>query len=288
MMTFSTVVQSQPKLKQVGKSIQPGNNQQKITSEIRKQQNRIASKNYRAFTFIDINSLRKDANNSLVAGAKRKRQLQYLQRLIEDGDSRGQHASQKSLQSVEQITHFPLAECEHAEPSSSPFVLPLNPDIGPLTSGSTVAIDPVLVPSTATFAHSLFTTTPPSPLFQSSWNDAVYDSYQTEPMSTWYLPLRMASTEDSAQDALRPEIFHCLSPSGQPILAPSSTASQQRQELMTYADFYAGSGLQYQPSSNGDTILPPLCSDRMSVIQQHFETQSNAHMQVYAAPCMSV
>ncbi|KAH7083354.1 hypothetical protein BKA63DRAFT_561528 [Paraphoma chrysanthemicola] len=129
-----------------------GKKPKKVNSEIRKQQNRIASRNYRE---------------------KRKRKLQYLQQLIKDG-SNDEQTPEPSPQQHE--AHLrPLSADYEAGPSSSPFMLHANVDFQPVVTSSTAVGNHGLAANTTAFDANTLLTTPAYPPFESSWSSPVYD-----------------------------------------------------------------------------------------------------------------
>ncbi|KAI4925220.1 hypothetical protein J4E85_007097 [Alternaria conjuncta] len=105
--------------KRAAVSEEPGKKPKKPNSEIRKQQNRIASRNYRE---------------------KRKRKLQYLQQLIRD-DSEGRRESEPSPEQHEVYPRAPSADYDIVGASSSPYQMPSSRVFG---ASSAVANEAIL------------------------------------------------------------------------------------------------------------------------------------------------
>ncbi|CAI9637445.1 unnamed protein product [Alternaria burnsii] len=121
----------------------------KPNSEIRKQQNRIASRNYRE---------------------KRKRKLQYLQQLVNnDSDSH-----QDPEPSPEQHKIYPRslsADCQVAGPSSSPYTVPFD---RALRANSAVVTQAILAATVASFDTNHVPAEQAYSPYQPSWNASVY------------------------------------------------------------------------------------------------------------------
>ncbi|KAF2130459.1 hypothetical protein P153DRAFT_218151 [Dothidotthia symphoricarpi CBS 119687] len=215
-MTISITSQLQPPSKPGRKSTRLGEYRgldkkpKKVNSEIRKQQNRIASRNYRE---------------------KRKRKLEHLQQQIEDGDSSDRQASQTSPRSCESHTRSSSEEYEVAESSSLPFVLPFNTDVGQLASNGVNELETIPTAIISPFDSHILATTQSCSALEISWNPPIYDS--PLPMRTpWWAPdtvspPQILSSSNELQYAPSPE----ASSYGQ-----TSAPSQVPQQLFLHPD----------------------------------------------------
>ncbi|KAH7396897.1 hypothetical protein DE146DRAFT_614489 [Phaeosphaeria sp. MPI-PUGE-AT-0046c] len=181
----------------------------KVNSEIRKQQNRIASRNYRE---------------------KRKRKLQYLQQLIKDGPN-DEHTPEAVPQQLE--AHLRAHSADYAESShSSPFMLPSNDDFAPSSSPETTALGPA--PATGStaydrhFHHAAHTYLP----FGNTWEFPGYD--HTRLPDTIYPPVWTGGIHDSTRMA------HQFSPPvSQPAFAQTVPANNSHHGMIHNGIQYA-------------------------------------------------
>ncbi|ORY14628.1 hypothetical protein BCR34DRAFT_598972 [Clohesyomyces aquaticus] len=157
-----------------------GQRPKKVNSEIRKQQNRIASRNYRE---------------------KRKRKLQYLQQLVKDQGSTGQ-----GTPPAEESTHEARARSssseyyDHETVHSSSGLRPTD-EFDTLSSQSEVLIDPHLASTTA-FDNLLLATavsTPPYSSVEPSWSGPVYEELPHVGMGSWNMPQWMPNVDFAPQ-----------------------------------------------------------------------------------------
>ncbi|KAL5115851.1 hypothetical protein ACEQ8H_006253 [Pleosporales sp. CAS-2024a] len=153
-------------------SREPEKKPKKANSEIRKQQNRIASRNYRA-SFSAL--LQRTATDVLLrAGEKRKNRLQYLQHLIRDGSNEEQ-TPEPSPQQHEAHCHSTSADYKVGS-SSSPFMLPSSRDFTSLTSNTARALSLEAGTSGPGYgAHVWPSTQAYPPQFELSWTGQIHD-----------------------------------------------------------------------------------------------------------------
>ncbi|KAF1969570.1 hypothetical protein BU23DRAFT_237773 [Bimuria novae-zelandiae CBS 107.79] len=157
----------------------------KVNSEIRKQQNRIASRNYRE---------------------KRKRKLQYLQQLLEDGES-----PEQAAQAVEEVDRERMVTPEyHAQRSpASTFTLPSNASFHPLAVTSGNAIDPIFGTS---YERQLGRTPQNYAPYETSWSAPMYSSSPNVDMAAWSVPTWMHNVNYTPSTSSRPEEFQYTPP----------------------------------------------------------------------------
>ncbi|KAH8730710.1 hypothetical protein GQ44DRAFT_767884 [Phaeosphaeriaceae sp. PMI808] len=187
-MTPSSTLQSQPVTKNGRRSRRAGTAEErsekpkKANSEVRKQQNRIASRNYRE---------------------KRKRKLQYLQNLIQEG-SKDEQTPEPSPQLSKTFTRSLSAEYQ-AGSSLSPFTLPSNGDFATNLTRTEV-LQPRPDTSGASFESHLHPPSRPYPPFETSWDSLMYDPLP--PVNMNYIPTWISSVDCLSQVGTRPESVH--------------------------------------------------------------------------------
>ncbi|KAB2110707.1 hypothetical protein AG0111_0g1428 [Alternaria gaisen] len=130
-------------------SEEPGKKPKKPNSEIRKQQNRIASRNYRE---------------------KRKRKLQYLQQLVND-DSDSHQDPEPSPEQREIYPRSLSADYQVAGPSSSPYRVPFDRALG---ANSAVVTQAILAATVASFDNNHLPAEQAYPPYQPTWNAPIY------------------------------------------------------------------------------------------------------------------
>ncbi|CAN9080400.1 unnamed protein product [Alternaria alternata] len=136
--------------KRAAVSEEPGKKPKKPNSEIRKQQNRIASRNYRE---------------------KRKRKLQYLQQLVND-DSDSHQDPEPSPEQHEIYPRSLSADYQVAGPSSSPYIVPSD---RVLRANSAVVTQAILAATVASFdTNHVPAAEQAYPPYQPTWNASVY------------------------------------------------------------------------------------------------------------------
>lgn len=165
----------------------------KVNSEMRKQQNRIASRNYR-MSSQQTNIYFRKHSHSMIAGEKRKHKLQQLRKLLEDGDSNEQQIYTKSAHLYNE-SHSGSVEHESSAASASPYFAvrsddspspsPENTMIS--TQGWTVA---VTVSSDQPFLETQST-------FDLPQGPTTYDTNGPESHLLWNVPAYTASTNHS-------------------------------------------------------------------------------------------
>ncbi|KAJ4295237.1 hypothetical protein N0V90_007248 [Kalmusia sp. IMI 367209] len=168
---------------------EPGKKPKKVNSEIRKQQNRIASRNYRE---------------------KRKRKLQYLQQLLKDGES-----PEEAAKAVEEAHRERVATPEyHAQgPPAPSFTLPSNDPFPPLASTSGNAIDPVFSTSATTYDRHLGRAPQNYSTYENPWSSSMYDQTPSVNMATWNVPNWMPNVDYTPPTSSRLEGFEYTPPS---------------------------------------------------------------------------
>lgn len=208
---FQQVSRRAQKPRRTAEEEQPGQKSKKVNSEIRKQQNRIASRNYRE----SPSDYMKACNCLLLfhAGEKRKKKLQYLQQLVEEGSNDGQ--TPEPSQQPQHAHVSPQVSENDTGLASSPFMLPSGSGFVPLSSSGTTALGPTATSTSTNFnSHRLPTTQTYLP-FGSSWNGQTYNSLP--PSNTAYTPAWMNSISGALRHAPSQETFHFSAQASQAI-----------------------------------------------------------------------
>ncbi|OAL52364.1 hypothetical protein IQ07DRAFT_369354 [Pyrenochaeta sp. DS3sAY3a] len=239
-MNSPNTLQSQPfsrpgrKPKHAGDVEEPGKKPKKVNSEIRKQQNRIASRNYRE---------------------KRKRKLQYLQQLIKDSPN-DQQESEPSPEQHDAYARSISADYEVSGPSSSPYLLPSHSDFASMSSTSATVSDPILAASAASFDSHLLATSQAYSGYETTWNAPIYSPPPPVNMSTWNIPPWMPSIDYSPRVAPRPEAYQYSPPATQPVFEQTHTPLRQPRELLSNTDMFAFGSYASQSQTSGMPNMP--------------------------------
>ncbi|KAI4620869.1 hypothetical protein J4E83_005231 [Alternaria metachromatica] len=224
--------------KRAAVSEEPGKKPKKPNSEIRKQQNRIASRNYRE---------------------KRKRKLQYLQQLIRD-DSEGRQDSEPSPEQHEVYPRALSVDCDITGASSSPYQMPSSRVFG---ESSAVANEAILAATVASLDPHHLAVDQAYPSYPPHWNAHIYSPSPPASIPWNMPPAWMSSLDYSAQAAAttRPSMYryhtHPSQPSFQHPHTPSPSNFQR--EFLPNTDVY-GYGANYashsQTPGNPNVSLP--------------------------------
>ncbi|EDU40947.1 bZIP-2 multi-domain protein [Pyrenophora tritici-repentis] len=220
----------------VGEDEEPRKKPKKVNSEIRKQQNRIASRNYRE---------------------KRKRKLQYLQQLIKD-DSDGQQETELSPEPRKVYARSISADYEFAGPSSSPYPTPSVSDFSSVHANSTVAPDPILATNTATFNTHNTTVAPTYPLYPQNWSAPIYPHHTPASVGWNNTPTWAPAPEYTPQPAPRSPMYPYVHPQAQAVFERAHTPSHQTQQFLANTAAYdhgASYGLQHQKLNNPNYFI---------------------------------
>ncbi|KAF2471822.1 uncharacterized protein BDR25DRAFT_367683 [Lindgomyces ingoldianus] len=222
----STTTQQQPSSSRPGRKpkrdveIDPSTGQKprKVNSEIRKQQNRIASRNYRE---------------------KRKRKLQYLQQLIRDQGSTDQLTPKAQKSSHEARTRSISSEY-HVPGPILDRVFSSNIEFNSLSSTSENVIDPVLATTTTFDDHLLTTaaTTPPFANIEPAWNPPIYEHPAQVNLASWNVPQWIPSVDFAPQLHGGHEDFQFTPPHTQQAFEQLPTPPQQPHEPVPNADLF--------------------------------------------------
>ncbi|KAF2116332.1 hypothetical protein BDV96DRAFT_49605 [Lophiotrema nucula] len=194
-------------------SLEPGQKPRKVNSEVRKQQNRIASRNYRE---------------------KRKRKLQYLQQLLCDSpnDQQTQQTSPSLEPAQDARTRSLSADYRTQEQSlhSAPFTPSLN--YASLSSTSGNVIDPVLATSSSPYESHLLPTAQSFHSIEPSWSAP--QLYEPPPphsnISNWNVPHWMPDVNYAPQMQGGPEELMYSPPHAQQAFEQMPTPPQQPHE----------------------------------------------------------
>ncbi|KAI4656563.1 uncharacterized protein J4E78_006452 [Alternaria triticimaculans] len=219
-------------------SEEPGKKPKKPNSEIRKQQNRIASRNYRE---------------------KRKRKLQYLQQLIRD-DSEGRQESEPSPEQHEVYPRSLSADYDIAGPSSSPYQMSSNRVFG---ASSTVANEAILTATVASLDSHHLAVDQAYPSYPPHWNMHIYSPSPPASIPWNMPPAWMSSLDYSTQAAAttRPSMYRYHTHPSQPSFQHphTSSPSHHQRDFLPNTDVY-GYGADYashsQASGNPNVSLP--------------------------------
>ncbi|KAF9741560.1 hypothetical protein PMIN04_007943 [Paraphaeosphaeria minitans] len=150
---------------------EPGRKPKKVNSEIRKQQNRIASRNYRE---------------------KRKRKLQYLQQLLRDGES-----PEDAAQAVEEAHQERMVTPEYqiqTQPAPA-FPPPPNSRFPPPAVTSDKPMDSVISAATGSYDRQFGRPFQNYTAYESTWNHLMYEHTSNVNVSTWTVPIWMPNVD---------------------------------------------------------------------------------------------
>ncbi|KAF2178297.1 hypothetical protein K469DRAFT_335355 [Zopfia rhizophila CBS 207.26] len=187
----------------------------KVNSEIRKQQNRIASRNYRE---------------------KRKRKLQYLQHLLQDQPPTDQQPPKIPEANHEARTRSISAEYRVPAQAIDSVSLPSGTDFNSLSSNGNM-IDP----ATTTFNSHPLATSQPFAHLDPSWNASIYDRPAQVNVTLWNVPQWIPSIDFTPQMHAGSEDFQFIPPHTQQVFDQIPTPSQQHQEPANADLFILGS-----------------------------------------------
>jgi hypothetical protein len=262
--------QSQPKPGRRSRRAEEGEELEKkpkkVNSEVRKQQNRIASRNYRTS---GPGIVVADANVWFYAGEKRKRKLQYLQKLIRDGSNDEQTPEPSPHQHEAHLRS--LSSDYESGPSSSPYLLPSNSEFVTMSTSGTIALGPAPAATTASFDTHLLPTTQAYSPYPSPWNSTLYDP-PPAPSMTWNVPTWMSSTDYSPRVVPRPENFHFSPPLGasQPVFEQTPSPYHHPRELVVSANHY-GLGSPYGHYNVSPSQTPGVPSVSLPTLSSYFQ-----------------
>ncbi|KAL6707708.1 hypothetical protein ACN47E_003829 [Coniothyrium glycines] len=222
-----TKLQSQPLQRQHRRSIQVQETEEsikkpkKVNSEARKQQNRVASRNYRE---------------------KRKRKLQYLQQLIKDGPDE-QHGSEPSSEQYD--TYERSVSADHDEVESNPsFMVPSNHNMGVMSANGTRFSEATSPMRTTVLEGSMFTTTQAYP-FQSTWETPIYSPPPPTNM-TWSMPMWTPGLEYPFHTESSDRSYSFVPTAMPQMLNQGHLLPQQPPGLLSGADFYSLGSASYR------------------------------------------
>jgi hypothetical protein len=211
-------------------SEEPGKKPRKPNSEIRKQQNRIASRNYRE---------------------KRKRKLQYLQQLVND-DSDGHQNPEPSPEQHEVYPRSLSADYEVAGPSSSsPYITSTT---RAFDASSAVATQTILA-ATAASMDTHHHTAEQTYSYPPNWNTPIY-SPPPPPNIPWNMPPTWMSSlayPSHSTTTTRPPMYRYTTHPTQPLYQQTHTPSPSylpSRDFSSNADIYGYSGANYASSQS--------------------------------------
>ncbi|KAF2258159.1 hypothetical protein CC78DRAFT_587455 [Lojkania enalia] len=192
-----------------------GQKPRKVNSEIRKQQNRIASRNYRE---------------------KRKRKLQYLQQLLRDQPT-DQEAAQSSETVQDARTRSLSAEYHaHTQAVQSSAFRPKSP-FDALSATTSSVIDPVLA-TTASYDNHRLTTSRPFQHVEPSWDASIYEPPPQSHISSWNVPQWMPSIDFTPHLQAGPEDYQYAPPPTPQAFEQIPTTPQQPLTSSPNADLF--------------------------------------------------
>lgn len=235
--------------KQSGESAEAAVKPKKVNSEIRKQQNRIASRNYRE---------------------KRKRKLQYLQQLISDetDDHQGHEPSPE-----QQETYASSHSRNHSTVGSSlsPYQMPSTPsnrNLSSLGARSKTSQTPIMATTTTSFGGQHGTASHAYGVYSSNWNAHLYSPPPPPPANTaWNVPPAWTlGSEHPVQTSPQPSLCHYSPEPPAPIVyhQQAQNISQQSHEYLSSAYIYgygSSPGRQHQVTHNPYVSLPTSAPD---------------------------
>ncbi|KAF2704445.1 hypothetical protein K504DRAFT_494725 [Pleomassaria siparia CBS 279.74] len=213
MTTSSSSPQSHPsarpgpgmKAKRAVDGTEPGKKPKKVNSEIRKLQNRIASRNYRE---------------------KRKHKLQYLQRLLRDQDPNDEQQGSSSETSHDGHDRSRFAEYYGQRPIGGSDVIISNGNYSPLLSSSRSMVSSVIVPI-STHDNRLLTIPQPFASMDSTCSTYMYESQPQVHISSWNLPHWILGINYRPQLSSSPDKLHLMPPHTQQTYQQLPTSHQQ-------------------------------------------------------------
>ncbi|KAF2866974.1 hypothetical protein BDV95DRAFT_648073 [Massariosphaeria phaeospora] len=199
--------------RRVGDPSEPSQKPKKVNSEIRKQQNRIASRNYRE---------------------KRKRKLQYLQQLLRDQPSEEQtHSTPEPTQ--EDDTEALSVGYHPQQHTVTALSFSPDNDYSSLASTTGSVYDDV---TAAAFEDSLLATTHAYTTYESTWNAPIYAPQAPADISSWNVPHWMANIHYTPQMTPAPEDFQFTPPPTQHVFEQLPTPPHQPHEHVSNADMF--------------------------------------------------
>jgi hypothetical protein len=206
-------------------------------------------------------------------GEKRKRKLQYLQKLIRDG-SNDEQESEPSPDPHDPYARSLSADYDLAGTSQSPYRLPSSSDFGSMSSSSTSASYAMAAATSVTFdsGHHLVPTHTYAS-FPPSWGAPIYSPPPPVDVA-WTVPSPWMSGMDyPTRVAPRPDMYRYTSPPSQPVFeqsyTPSHTPSHQPHEFLSTSDLY-GFGSTYAPQSQASGNPNVSLSTSSSYYQGHY------------------
>jgi hypothetical protein len=228
--------------RQPGDGAEPTVKPKKVNSEIRKQQNRIASRNYRE---------------------KRKRKLQYLQQLISD-DTEDQHGHEPSPEQQEVYAPSHSTDRSTVGSSASPYQMPSNTASSSLSTRSKATHTPIMAATTASLGSHHGTATHAYGVYSPNWNAHPYSPPLPPPPppanTAWNIPSTWTvGFEHSVQTSQHPSMYHYSPEPPAPIgYQQTQNISQQPHEYLasTYLYGYGSSpGSQHQVTHNPQFMI---------------------------------
>lgn len=218
--------------RQVDEGEELGRKPKKVNSEVRKKQNRIASRNYRESEPLSTAPSSSSTDMAICTGEKRKRKLQYLQQLVKDESNDEKTPEPSPTQQEAHLRH--LSADSEAEPSSSSYALPFCNELASMTVNGPPAFGPVPTSSIPPFDNHKLPTTQKDTTRVSFWETPVFDPPPPANMM-WHLPMwTTPSTNHSSGVAQSPESLNCSPPLGmsQPVFDQSLSPFHHPRELM--------------------------------------------------------
>ncbi|USP81557.1 hypothetical protein yc1106_08831 [Curvularia clavata] len=225
------------KSRQPGESSDPAVKPKKVNSEIRKQQNRIASRNYRE---------------------KRKRKLQYLQQLISDDTDDQSKQPSPEQQDVYAPSHAP--DHSIAGPSLSPYRTPANSDLSSVNARRKTSHNLIAPATTTSFNSHHVPTSHAYGAYPSNWSAHPYSPPPPPPAnpawnisSAWTLGF-----EHTVQPAQHSMYQYSPEPPAPVTYNQAQNLSHQPHEYLSNTYLYGyGSqpGSQHQVTHNPHTAL---------------------------------
>jgi hypothetical protein len=230
------------KSRQPGESSDSSVKPKKVNSEIRKQQNRIASRNYRE---------------------KRKRKLQYLQQLISDDTDDQSKQPSPEQQDVYASSH--PSDHSIAGPSLSPYRTPANRDISPMSTRK-ASLNPIAPATTTSFNSHHVPTSHAYGAYPSNWNAHPYSPPPPPPANpAWNIPSTWAmGFEHTVQPAQHSMYQYSPEPPAPVAYDQTQNLSHQPHEYLanTYLYGYGSQpGSQHQVTHNPHVSLPTSAPD---------------------------
>lgn len=217
----------------MGATNEPGQKPKKVNSEIRKQQNRIASRNYRKFSTASLLFM-----HSLMrfTGEKRKRKLQYLQQLLHDDPAESSDGT-SSEAGLNLRSRSVSTEYMGQQQSLDQVPFPPTAEYHVFSSTTGNIMDPIAV-TTEPYHSPFCTPAVPFTSYEPSWSVPIYAPPEA-PTSTWNGSHWVLDLEFSSQAAAScPDEYAYIPPHTQSSFEHVSVPFSSHEETASNSDLF--------------------------------------------------